>query len=255
MWQMSILKQALPCSDLLVQTPKNNKLLAQLPPPDYERLVPCLELRSLSAGQELFDMGENIQHVYFPTNCIVSLTIALADGYTADTAMIGKDGMVGIGVLGNPRSFNRAYVRCSGFAYRLSVNELNLEFMRTESLMRILLSAAREQIMQMAQSSVCARYHSIEQQVVKWLLTTLDKIDGDSITITQGEIARMLGVRRESVSMVMGKLIAFCAIACTRGKLKVVDKARLLSMSCECYETIRRNQTVFSKLAIDSMPA
>ena len=223
------------------QSPKVNRLLAAMPEADYQALVPMLERVPMPLGQAVYESGGPQGYVYFPTNCIVSLLYVLADGATAEIAVTGNDGLVGIALfMGGETTPSRAVVQSAGNGYRLRASLLKKEFERGGALQHLLLRYTQALITQMTQTAVCNRHHSVDQQLCRWLLLTLDRLPGNKLVMTQELIANMLGVRREGVTEAAGKLQAAGLIEYSRGKITVVDRERLEKRVCECYSVVKR---------------
>lgn len=220
---------------------ESNDLIDGLGQFEYERISKHLELVQLHIGDQLTSTGRIIQDVYFPTTSLISVTIDLSDGYSADAAFIGKDSMVGIGVLGNDISFCTTNVRMPGYALKMPVTALWEEFKRHSELTQYILIASRKLIFQTAQNSICKRHHSIHQQFIRWILETFDKINVDHLQITHEQIAAILGVRREAISLCAKKLSDTGLISYPRGNLRLLDKGGLLAQCCECYTTVKTN--------------
>jgi len=225
---------------VLVQGDKSNHLLATLPASDRERLAVDLERVTLPMGEVIHEAGAAQSFVYFPVNCIVSLLYVLADGDTAEVAIVGNDGLVGMPVItGGSRSPHRAIVQSAGVALRMPAKSLRTEFERGGPSQQILLRYSQALMIQIGQTAVCNRHHSLDQQLCRWLLMSIDRLSGNDLTITQELISNMLGVRREGVTGAAGKLQKLGAISYARGKITVLDRAQLETLSCECYETVR----------------
>lgn len=222
-----------------MQLPRCNALLASLPAQDYQHIEPHLELVSLSMGQTLFRPGECITHAHFLTSAVVTNSLDLADGNSVDTAMVGSDGAVGLGAFSHPLAAHQARVRCAGFAYRLRTELLRAELQRGGSLMKAWLLATRAMLMQMGQISVCNRHHSLEQRLARWVLSLQDMTRSDSIAITHQEVADMLGVRREAVTLTAGRFSKAGLMRFARGQLHILDREGLEQTSCECYQRLR----------------
>jgi CRP-like cAMP-binding protein len=217
-----------------------NRLLALLSPLESMRLLHDLHAVALPAGEVLHEMGEGSAYVYFPADCIVSLLAVTREGESAEVAMVGREGMIGIAAfLGGEITNTRAVVRSAGLAYRLRGAALHAEFRRGGGLQSVLLRYVQTLLMQVAQSVICAQHHTLEQQFCRWLLRSLDRTSGDEVISTQELTAAMLGVRRESVSEMAGPLQKIGVIRCHRGQIAVLDRARLESMACECYAIVR----------------
>ena len=223
------------------QSPKQNHLLLELPPGDYENLRPHLELVPLPLGWALYESGTEQGYVYFPTTSIVSLLYVMADGSSAEIAVAGNEGMVGIALfMGGETTPSRAVVQSAGYGYRLKGSHLKREFERGGPLQHLLLRYTQALITQMAQTAVCNRHHALEQQLCRWLLLSLDRLPSNELTMTQELIANMLGVRREGVTEAAGKLQAAGVIHYSRGRITVLDRKRLEERVCECYAVVKR---------------
>jgi CRP-like cAMP-binding protein len=221
--------------------PQHNHLLAALSTPTFERLEGDLELVTLPLGKSLYESGDALRHVYFPTDSIVSLLYVMENGASAEISVVGNEGLVGIAVfMGGESTPSRAIVQSAGHAYRLPGQRLKDEFNRHGELLLLMLRYTQALITQMAQTAVCNRHHSIDQQLCRWLLLSLDRLQSDQVRMTQELIANMLGVRREGVTDAAGKLQRLGIIEYSRGHIKVVDRARLEALSCECYEVVRK---------------
>jgi len=222
-------------------SPKENRLLAALPDSEYEALLSGLESVELPLGHAVYESGAPQGHVYFPTDSIVSLLYVLADGATAEIAVTGREGLVGISLfMGGETTPSRAVVQSAGHGYRLKASVLKSEFERGGALQHVLLRFTQALITQMTQTAVCNRHHSVDQQLCRWLLLSLDRLPDNQLVMTQELIANMLGVRREGVTEAAGKLQADGLIEYSRGKITVLDRPRLEAMSCECYAVVRR---------------
>jgi CRP-like cAMP-binding protein len=222
-------------------TPLDNHLLRAMPADVQARLFEHLESVDLELGQVVYESGEVPRYVYFPTDAIVSLLYVMEDGASAEIAVVGHEGMVGIGVImGGGAMPSRAVVQSAGKAWRTSARRINDEFNRHGELLHLMLRYAQALLTQMAQTAVCNRHHSIEQQLCRWLLLSLDCLPDAHLTMTQELIANMLGVRREGVTEAAGRLQRLGVIHYRRGHIEVVDRARLEALSCECYAVVRR---------------
>ncbi|MEX5588724.1 Crp/Fnr family transcriptional regulator [Pseudomonas urmiensis] len=225
----------------MLPMPQHNHLLAALSTQTYERLEVDLELVTLPLGQSLYESGDALRHVYFPTDSIVSLLYVMENGASAEISVVGNEGLVGIAVfMGGESTPSRAIVQSAGHAYRLPGQHLKDEFNRHGELLLLMLRYTQALITQMAQTAVCNRHHTIDQQLCRWLLLSLDRLQSDQVRMTQELIANMLGVRREGVTDAAGKLQRLGIIEYSRGHIKVVDRARLEALSCECYEVVRK---------------
>src|SRR4051794_16001092 len=217
-------------------TPKDNRLLAALPEEDYNALAPSLEPVVLPLGMPVYESGAAQGYVYFPANAIVSLLYVLADGASAEIAVTGSEGLVGIALfMGGETTPSRAVVQSAGEGYRLRADVLKKQFDRGGALQHLLLRFTQALITQMTQTAVCNRHHSVDQQLCRWLLLSLDRLPGTELVMTQEMIANMLGVRREGVTEAAGKLQAAGLIEYSRGKITVLERARLEARVCECY--------------------
>ena len=221
--------------------PHQNHLLAALSPPERERLYPHLQLVPLPLGKVLYESGDVMQHVYFPTDSIVSLLYVLADGASAEISVVGNEGLMGIALfMGGETTPSRAIVQSAGFAYRLIGELLKEEFHRNGGMQLLLLRYTQALITQMAQTAVCNRHHSVDQQLCRWLLLSLDRLTSNKLTMTQELIANMLGVRREGVTDAAGKLQKLGVIQYARGRITVLDRSKLEQLCCECYAVVKK---------------
>jgi len=221
--------------------PEQNHILDWLPPAERERLFPYLKLVALPLGKVLYESGDRLQHIYFPTDSIVSLLYVLEDGASAEIAVVGNDGAIGVALfMGGETTTNRAIVQSSGFAYKLTGTRLKKEFNRHGEVLNILLRYTQALITQMAQTAVCNRHHSVDQQLCRWLLLSLDRLSSSQLNMTQELIANMLGVRREGVTEAAGKLQKLGVIVYTRGQIEVVDREALERLCCECYGVVKK---------------
>ncbi len=194
-----------------------------------------MQLTCLQAGQLIFRPQELIQFAYFPVTAIIALQIDISDGSSADIAWVGKEGLVGSGVMGGNQNFSRARVKFSGFAYKLPLQVFQSELAQDRAFLRIWMAATRQMILQIAMPSVCSSKHSNEQQIVRWILNTLDKTQGQVLQVTHQEIADVLGIRRESVTLSAGRLSQEGLLEVSRGQLQVLDRVQLQARACECY--------------------
>ncbi len=223
------------------QSPLQNQLLAALPAPDYERIQPNLEPVPLPLGMALYEPGSRLGYVYFPTEGIVSLLYVMEDGASAEIAVTGSEGMVGISLfMGGESTPSRAVVQSAGNAYRLPAAALKKEFESGGELQHLLLRFTQALITQMAQTAVCNRHHSVEQQLCRWLLLSIDRLSSNELVMTQELIANMLGVRREGVTEAAGALQDAGLIRYSRGHITLLDRPGLERRVCECYAVVRR---------------
>lgn len=228
----------------LLHSPRQNHLLAALPPADFESLAPHLELVPLSLGQMLYEPGTQLRHAYFPTTSIVSLHYVTQTGASAETAGVGNEGVVGISLfMGGDTTSSSAVVQTAGHAYRLDRNLLKQEFNKAGLFQRLLLRYTQALMTQMAQTAACNRHHSVEQQLCRWLLLTLDRLPDRELVMTQELVASMLGVRRESVTEAAGALQNAGYIRYRRGHIAVLDRVGLETRACECYGVVKKELT------------
>jgi CRP-like cAMP-binding protein len=221
--------------------PTDNRLLAAMPSVEYEQLAASLECVQMPLGQSVYESGATQGYVYFPTTSIVSLLFVLADGGSAEIAVTGREGLVGISLfMGGETTPSRAVVQSAGEGYRLRASVLKREFERGGALQSLLLRYTQALITQMAQTAVCNRHHSVDQQLCRWLLLSLDRLPANELVMTQELIANMLGVRREGVTEAAGKLQADGLISYSRGKITVLDRKRLEKRVCECYAVVKK---------------
>src|SRR5450631_2469326 len=222
-------------------TPHQNHLLDALPSADYERLVPHLELIPMGLGDVLYEPGGKLRYVYFPTTSIVSLLYVMEDGASAEIAIVGNEGILGISLfMGGESTPSRAVVQSAGHGFRLKAEMLKNEFGRFGPTMHLLLRYTQALITQMAQTAVCNRHHSVDQQLCRWLLLSLDRLSSNDLSMTQELIANMLGVRREGVTEAAGKLQDAGLISYRRGKITVLNRPGLEARSCECYQVVKK---------------
>ncbi|MDW7745736.1 Crp/Fnr family transcriptional regulator [Halomonas sp.] len=221
--------------------PRQNHLLAALPRDEYQRLAPHLERVELTLGESLVESGKVMRHVYFPTDCIVSLLCVMEDGDSTEIAVVGAEGIVGISLfMGGETTPSRAVVQSAGGAYRLKGQLLKDEFDRASTLQYLLLRYTQALITQMAQTAVCNRHHSLDQQLCRWLLLSLDRLPSNELVMTQELIANMLGVRREGVTESAGKLQKAGLISYHRGRISILDRPGLEARVCECYAVVKK---------------
>ena len=221
--------------------PKQNHLLAALPAAEYQRLLPRLERVPLPLGWALYESGGKLQHLYFPTGGIVSLLYVMENGASAEIAVTGSEGAVGIALfMGGESTPSRAVVQAAGSAYRLKASVVKEEFEHGGPLQVLLLRYTQALITQMAQTAVCNRHHSVEQQLCRWLLLSLDRLPSSELAMTQELIANMLGVRREGVTEAAGRLQQDGLIHYSRGHITALDRLGLEARVCECYAVVKR---------------
>jgi CRP-like cAMP-binding protein len=230
--------------------PTRNRILAALDPESYARIEPHLESAPLALGQVLHQPGSRMHHVYFPTTAIVSLLYVMENGASAEIAVVGKDGVLGISLfMGGETAPNWAVVQSAGESHRLSTEILLREFGRAGDAMHVLLRYTQALITQMAQTAVCNRHHSVDQQLCRWLLLSLDLLPTDDLVMTQELMANMLGVRREGVTEAAGKLQAAGLIRYSRGHIRVIDRRGIEERVCECYRVVRHETDRLLQLA------
>jgi CRP-like cAMP-binding protein len=221
--------------------PQQNLLLAALSPAERERIFPHLRLVQMPLGEVLYESGDLLRHVYFPTDSIVSLLYVLENGASAEISVVGNEGLIGIALfMGGETTPSRAIVQSAGHAYRLIAQRLKDEFRRNGELQLLLLRYTQALITQMAQTAVCNRHHSVDQQLCRWLLLSLDRLSSNQLSMTQELIANMLGVRREGVTEAAGKLHKLGVIRYARGRITVLDRPKLEQLCCECYAVVRK---------------
>jgi CRP-like cAMP-binding protein len=220
--------------------PRTNQLLAALPDAEFQRWLPNLEHVAMPLGSVLYESGGALSHVYFPTTCIVSLLYVMEDGSSAEIAVTGHEGVVGVALfMGGETTPSRAIVQSAGHAYRLRSQIIKEEFQRTPVL-HLLLRYTQALITQMAQTAVCNRHHSVDQQLCRWLLLSMDRLRGNELVMTQELISNMLGVRREGVTEAALKLQKAKLISYARGHITVLDRPGLEAMACECYAVVKK---------------
>jgi len=230
-----------PRSSSLRRAAAHNELLDAIPLEVMARMEPFLELVPLRLGEVLYESGVVQRHVFFPVDCIVSLLYVLENGQSAEIAVVGFEGMVGVSLLmGGGSTPNRAVVQSAGKAFRLSATHVQELTEKGGPLLHLLLRYTQSLITQMSQTAVCNRHHSLEQQLCRWLLLSLDRLPGNELVMTQELIANMLGVRREGVTEAAGKLQRLNLIKYARGHITVLDRPGLEQQVCECYEVVKR---------------
>ena len=221
--------------------PHQNHLLNALPTGEYDRLSPHVELIDLPLGTVLYESGVRMKHAYFPTNSIVSLLYVMEDGASAEIAIVGNEGIVGIPLfMGGEFTTSRAVVQSAGQAYRLLARLVKEQFLLAGPMQLLLLRYTQALLTQMAQTAVCNRHHSLDQQLCRWLLLSLDRLNSDELVMTQELIANMLGVRREGVTEAAGHLQRDGLIHYRRGLISVLDRVGLEARTCECYAVVKK---------------
>jgi len=221
--------------------PSQNHLLAALPTTEFERLAPHLELVTMPLGEMLYEPGGQLQHAYFPTTAIVSLHYVMESGASAESAGVGNEGVVGVSLfMGGETTPSSAVIQTAGHAYRLAGLFLKEEFNRSGLMQRLLLRYTQALLTQMSQTAACNRHHSVEQQLCRWLLLTLDRLPSNELTMTQELVASMLGVRREGITEAAGQLQRAGFLSYRRGHIAVLDRSGLESRACECYAVVKK---------------
>ncbi|MDB5968477.1 MAG: hypothetical protein JWQ90_927 [Hydrocarboniphaga sp.] len=224
----------------LVRDPRTNNLISALPEVELQRWISQLELVEMALGQVLYESGRALSHVYFPATAIVSLLYVMKDGASAEIAVVGHEGLVGISLfMGGDSTPSRAVIQSAGYGFRMKAQVIKDEFARGGAVMHLLLRYTQALITQMSQTAVCNRHHSLDQQLCRWLLLSLDRLKGNELVMTQELIANMLGVRREGVTEGAVKLQKLGLIRYARGRISVLDRAGLERLTCECYAVVK----------------
>jgi CRP-like cAMP-binding protein len=225
----------------LTPSPRTNQLLASMPDAEWLRWLPQLELVDMPLGQVLYESGRTLSHVYFPITSIVSLLYVMENGSSAEIAVVGFEGVVGISLfMGGESTPSRAVVQSAGQGFRMQAQTIKDEFNRSGPVMHLLLRYTQALITQMAQTAVCNRHHSLDQQLCRWLLLSLDRLKGTELVMTQELIANMLGVRREGVTEAALSLQKAGLIRYSRGRISVLDREGLEHRTCECYAVVKK---------------
>jgi CRP-like cAMP-binding protein len=225
----------------MASDPRENRLLAALPDAEWAHWLPQLEPVDMPLGNVLYESGSTLSHVYFPTTSIVSLLYVMEDGASAEIAVVGHEGIVGISLfMGGESTPSRAVVQSAGRGFRLNASLMMQEFNRAGPVLHLLLRYTQALITQMTQTAVCNRHHSLDQQLCRWLLLSLDRLHSDELVMTQELIANMLGVRREGVTEAAGHLHKAGLIRYRRGHITVLDRERLEQRTCECYAVVKK---------------
>jgi len=226
---------------LAAHNPNNNHLLAALPTAEFERLAPRLEEVALPLGEMLYEPGGQLQSAYFPTTAVVSLHYVMKSGASAESAGVGNEGVVGVSLfMGGDTTPSSAVVQIAGHAYRLEARLLKEEFNRAGLMQHLLLRYTQALITQMAQTAACNRHHTVEQQLCRWLLLTVDRAPSQEVIVTQELVASMLGVRREGITEAAGRLQQAGFISYRRGHIAVLDRSGLEARACECYTVVKK---------------
>ena len=227
--------------EILSSEPTKNRLLAALPHAESQRWLSLLEPVDLPLGEVLYESGITLSHVYFPTTAIISLLYVMENGASAEIAVVGNEGIVGISLfMGGESTSSRAVVQSAGKGFRLQAQLMKQEFNRAGAVLHLLLRYTQALLTQMSQTAVCNRHHSLDQQLCRWLLLSLDRLEGNQLMMTQELIANMLGVRREGVTEGALKLQHAGLIQYARGRITVLDRAALEERSCECYAVVKK---------------
>lgn len=225
---------------VMAVNPKQNHLLGAIPDVEWVRFAPHLTPVALGLGDVIYESGTDQPYVYFPTNSIVSLLYVMEDGSSAEIAIVGNEGLVGISLfMGGATTTSRAIVQSAGSAYRMRAQFIRDEFILAGPVQQLFLRYTQALLTQMAQTAACNRHHDVDQQLCRWLLMSLDRLSSDTLSMTQELIANMLGVRREGVTDAAGKLQRAGVIQYSRGRIQVLDRPRLEGFACECYEVVR----------------
>jgi len=228
-------------SQVMAHHPADNQVLAALTTEDLARLLPHLQLNDMPTGSLLYEPDTVMRHAYFPIDCIVALLHVLADGFSAEIAVVGNEGLIGVAlIMGGGTTPSRAIVQSAGSAYRIAGEVLKAEFYANVTLREAMLRYTQALITQMAQSAACNRHHSIDQRLCRWLLMSLDRLPSNHLGMSQELIAGMLGVRREGVTEAAGKLQSLGAIQYQRAQITILDRAKLETLCCECYAVVKK---------------
>lgn len=226
--------------DVGTSDPKKNRLLAALPREEYERILPHLSHVTFDLGEVVYESGAQMEHIYFPTDAIVSLLYLMENGASAEMGMAGKEGLVGVALfMGGNTMPNRAVIQSAGSAVRMRAQVMREEFALGGTFQRLLLRYTQALLTQMSQTAVCNRLHAIEQQLCRWLLLSHDRLDSDELVMTQELIASLLGVRREGVTAAAGRLQEQGLISYVRGRIQILDRRGLEASACECYKVVK----------------
>ena len=234
-------KKASTALNAKVPNPRQNHLLAALAGDEWQRWQPLLEHVEMPLGHVLYESGKTLSHIYFPTTSIVSLLYVMENGASAEIAVVGNEGLVGVSLfMGGGSTPSRAVVQSAGHGFRLKAKLMKDEFDRGGPVLHLLLRYTQALITQMSQTAVCNRHHSLDQQLCRWLLLSLDRLNGTELVMTQELIANMLGVRREGVTDGANKLQHAGLISYSRGRIKVLDRPGLEKRTCECYAVVKK---------------
>ena len=235
---------------------KQNQLLAAMPEAEWKRWLPNIEAVDLPLGKVLYEPGATLGHVYFPTTAIISLLYVLENGASAEIAVVGNEGLVGIALfMGGESTLNRAVVQSAGKGFMLPAQAMKDEFNRGGAVMHLLLRYTQALITQMSQTAVCNRHHSLDQQLCRWLLLSLDRLEGSELVMTQELISNMLGVRREGVTEAALHLQSAGLIKYSRGRISVLDRSGIEKRSCECYGVVKKEYDRLKKIPLEGKRA
>ena len=235
---------------------KQNQLLAAMPEAEWKRWLPALEAVDLPLGKVLYEPGITLSHVYFPSTAIISLLYVLENGASAEIAVVGNEGLVGISLfMGGESTPSRAVVQSAGKGFRLPAQALKDEFNRGGAVLHLLLRYTQALITQMSQTAVCNRHHSLDQQLCRWLLLSLDRLEGSELVMTQELISNMLGVRREGVTEAALQLQSAGLIKYSRGRISVLDRPGIEKRSCECYAVVKKEYDRLQEIPLESKRA
>ena len=233
---------------------KQNQLLAAMPEAEWKRWLPDIEAVDLPLGEVLYEPGTTLSHVYFPTTAIISLLYVLENGASAEIAVVGKEGLVGISLfMGGESTPSRAVVQSAGKGFRLPAQAMKDEFNRGGAVLHLLLRYTQALITQMSQTAVCNRHHSLDQQLCRWLLLSLDRLEGSELVMTQELISNMLGVRREGVTEAALQLQSAGLIKYSRGRISVLDRPGIEKRSCECYAVVKNEYDRLKEMPLESL--
>ena len=238
------------------KTVKQNQLLAAMPEAEWKRWLPNIEAVDLPLGKVLYEPGATLGHVYFPTTAIISLLYVLENGASAEIAVVGNEGLIGIALfMGGESTLNRAVVQSAGKGFMLPAQAMKDEFNRGGAVMHLLLRYTQALITQMSQTAVCNRHHSLDQQLCRWLLLSLDRLEGSELVMTQELISNMLGVRREGVTEAALHLQSAGLIKYSRGRISVLDRPGIEKRSCECYGVVKKEYDRLKKIPLEGKRA
>ncbi len=237
-----------------IKSANQNQLLAAMPELEWKRWLPDIEAVDLPLGKVLYEPGATLSHVYFPTTAIISLLYVLENGASAEIAVVGNEGLVGISLfMGGESTPSRAVVQSAGKGCRLPAQALKDEFNRGGAVLHLLLRYTQALITQMSQTAVCNRHHSLDQQLCRWLLLSLDRLEGSELVMTQELISNMLGVRREGVTEAALQLQAAKLISYSRGRISVLDRPGIEKRSCECYGVVKKEYDRLKEMPLESL--